>query len=153
MPGAQDLLGGYAANTKNRVELARGVARFFIRTSRVSDLGHGGFLSVPRLTERTVRVRVTWPNGNAAPGAHVCVLYDNTKTYGALENANGIKETDRNGVAVTHVYGNSRVRVFAWQSVDDDKGKRTGTYYSHPAESAANKIPDELTFVLTSAKP
>ena len=109
--------------------------------------------TVPRLTERTVRVRVTWPNGNAAPDTHVCVLYDNTKTYGALENANGIKDTDRNGVAVIHVYGNSRVRVFSWQSVDDDKGKRTGTYYSHPAESAANKIPDELTFVLTSAKP
>src|SRR6266446_10945111 len=38
MPGAQDLLGGYAVNTKNRVELARGVARFFIRTSRVGEI-------------------------------------------------------------------------------------------------------------------
>lgn len=83
--------------------------------------------------------------------------FENTRrqecAYGALENANGIKDTDRNGVAVIHVYGNSRVRVFAWQSVDDDKGKRTGTYYSHPVKSAANKIPDELSFVLTSAKP
>jgi len=38
LPVAQDLLGGHAVNTKNRVELARGVARFFIRTSRVGEI-------------------------------------------------------------------------------------------------------------------
>jgi hypothetical protein len=126
--------------------------------AQVLELGAGQQIkgidfSVPRLTERTVRVRVTWPNGNAAPGAHVCVVYENTKPYGALESANGIKDTDRNGGAVIHVYGSSRVRVFAWQSVEEDKGKRTGTYYSHPVESAASKIPDELNLVPTFPKP
>jgi hypothetical protein len=91
-----------------------------------------------------------WKRG---PDAHVCVLYENTKTYGALENANGIKGTDRNGGTVIYVYGSARVRVFAWRSVDDDKGKRTGTYYRHSVESAASKIADELNLVLTSPKP
>jgi hypothetical protein len=48
---------------------------------------------------------------NRSYDGSVCVVYENTKTYGALEIAHGIKDTDRNGGAVIHVYGSSRVCV------------------------------------------
>ena len=126
--------------------------------ARVLELGAGQQIkgidfNVPRLSERTVRVRTAWPNGEAVSDARICVAYENTKSYESLERANCIQGTGRGGDAVIHVYGRSRVRVFAWQSVDDDKGKRKGTYYSHLVESAASEIPDELNLVLTSAKP
>ncbi len=52
-----------------------------------------------------------------------------------------------------HVYGNSRVRLFAAQLVDNEKEKRTDTYYSHPVEAEASKVPEKLDLVLTSPKP
>jgi hypothetical protein len=128
------------------------------RDAQILELGAGQEIkgidfTVPRLKERAVQVRVTWPNGSAAAGAHICALYENTERYGALENASGIKDTDQNGLAVIRMYGNSRVRVFAEHSVDNAKKERTGTYYSHPVESEASKIPDKINLVLTSPRP
>ena len=109
--------------------------------------------TVPRLAERTIQVRVTWPNGNLAAGAHICAQYEHTQSYGSTGNANSIKDTDQNGVAVIHVYGNSRVRLFAEQSVENAKENRSYSHYSQPIESEADKIPEKLDLVLTSAKP
>jgi hypothetical protein len=108
---------------------------------------------VQRLRERTVQVRVTWPNGNAAAGAHVGVAYEHTKDYESLEGTDTIKDTDQNGLAVIHVYGSSRVRVFAEQFVDNPKKKWWDTRYSRAVESEIAKIPDKIDLVLTSAKP
>jgi hypothetical protein len=125
--------------------------------ARVLDLSEGQVISgidfhVQRLTERTVQVRVTWPNGNAAAGAHVGVAYEHTKDYESLMGTDTIKDTDQNGVAVIHIYGSSRVRVFAEQFVDNPKKKWWDTRYSRPVESEIGKIPDKIDLVLTSAK-
>jgi hypothetical protein len=126
--------------------------------AQVLELGAGQQIrgidfTVPRRTARTVRVRVTWPNGSAEAGAYICVAYEHTKEYESLQYVNGMKATDQNGLAVIHVYGTSRVRVFAEQAVNNDKEQRMDTYYSRPVESVATKVPDELNLVLTSTKP
>jgi hypothetical protein len=108
---------------------------------------------VQRLRERTIQVRVTWPNGNVAAAAHVGIAYEHTKDYESLEGTNTIKDTDKNGFALVHVYGHSRVRVFAEQFVDNAKKKWWDTYYSHPVEAEVGKLPDEVHLVLTSPKP
>jgi len=126
--------------------------------ARVLDLSEGQRMSgidfrVQRLRARDVQVRVTWPDGNVVAGAHVGVAYEHTKDYGFLEGTNTIKDTDQNGLAVIHVYGGSRVRVFAERSVDDPKTKWWDMRYSHPVESEIGKMPDKIDLVLNSAKP
>lgn len=125
--------------------------------AQVLELGAGQQIkaidfTLPHLKERTVRVRVTWSDARVAAGAHICVVYEHTKEYGSPQIANGIKDTDQNGLAVIHVYGNSSVRVFANQFVDDAKWNHASTYYSHPVESEASKLPDEIDMVMTSPK-
>jgi hypothetical protein len=109
--------------------------------------------TVPHLAERMVQVRVTWQNGSGAAGASICVAYEHTKNFGSLSTASRIKDADQNGLGVIHVYGNSRVRLFAAQLVDNEKEKRTDTYYSRPVEAEASKVPEKLDLVLTSPKP
>jgi hypothetical protein len=111
--------------------------------------------TVRRLTERTVQVRVTWPNGSPVAGASLCVAYEHTQEYESLRGAPGYTKTDQNGVGIIHLYGNSRVRLFAEQFVYNAKKawSEQDTYYSHPVESEIDKIPDKMDLVLTSLKP
>jgi hypothetical protein len=92
-------------------------------------------------------VRVKWANGTAAAGAHVCVAYENTDDYEALDGRNCIRDTDQNGLAVIHFYGRSQVRVFAeqYQPWPD-------RFRSQPVQSAADQTPNTINLVLTSAK-
>lgn len=108
---------------------------------------------VQALRQRTVQVRVRWADGKSAPGAHICVAYERTKEYESLEGTNGIGNADQAGDATIHLYGNSRVRVFAEQFVDNPKKKWFDTVYSHPVESQVDKMPDRIDLVLTSEKP
>jgi len=107
---------------------------------------------VRRLTERTVRVRVLWPNGNVVAGARVCVAYEHTKDYEPLKATNCIGDTDEKGTAVVSVYGSTRVRLFAEQFVDNDKKKWWDTFYSPRVEAEADKMPDTVDLVLASPK-
>ena len=135
--------------------------RFYPATSRVEDghifdLSEGQRISgidfkVPYLAERAVRVRVTWPNEQAAGEAYVCVAYEHTEYYEPLQAKQCFMKTDPNGIAVIHVYGNSRVRVFANQLVHKDNA--WSEYRSQPAESEANKAPANINLVLSSQKP
>lgn len=109
--------------------------------------------TVPRLTERTVQVRVTWPNRSPVADAPVCVAYEHTKEYASLAGTNCFTRTDQNGEGVIHLYGNSRVRLFAEQFVHNEKRKWQDTYYSHPVESEARKMPDKVSLALTPPKP
>ena len=108
---------------------------------------------VQALMQRTVQVRVRWPDGKAAAGAHICVAYERTKEYESLESTNGIKDTDQAGGATIHLYGSSRVRVFAEQFVDNPKKKWWDTRYSRRFESDASKMPADVDLVLDSPKP
>ncbi len=106
---------------------------------------------VPHLTEKTVQVRVTLPNGSAVEGAQICIAYEHTEDYEPLEAKHCSKETAQDGLAVIHVYGNARVRVFAQHSVYEDKA--WAECRSHPVESEANKMPAKIDLVLTPLKP
>lgn len=106
---------------------------------------------VPDLAERSIQVRVTMPNGSPVQNASVCIAYEKTGDYEPLEAKNCPRQTDQEGAAAIHVYGNSRVRVFAHQLLYRDKG--WSEYRSQPAESAANKMPTKIDLVLNSQKP
>jgi hypothetical protein len=105
--------------------------------------------TVARLARRTVQARVTWPNGSPSTGASVCVTYVHTKGYESQDCTN-FANTDKNGIARIHLYGNSRVRLFAQQLVDNDKTKWFDTYRSRPVESDASKVADDISLVLSS---
>jgi len=133
-------------------------AALTVADAQVFDLSKGHQVKrvdfkVQALMQRTVQLRVRWPNGKPAAGAHICVAYERTKEYESLESTNGIKDTDQAGGATIHLYGSSRVRVFAEQFVDNPKKKWWDTYYSRRFESEANKMPADVDLVLDSPKP
>jgi hypothetical protein len=105
------------------------------------------------LAERTVQVRVSWPDGSTGVGASVCVAYEHTRQYGSLESTDGTAETDKSGLAVVKLYGSSRVRLFARRFVDKPEGKERDRYYSQPVESEIGKLADRVDLVLTSPRP
>jgi hypothetical protein len=135
--------------------------QFYPSKSRVEDaqsfeLSEGQRITgidfkVPYLAERTVRVRVTWPNEQPVGDAYICVAYEHTEYYEPLQAKQCFMKTEQNGIAVIHVYGRSRVRVFANELVYKDKA--WSEYRSQPAESEANKIPVKIDLVLSSQKP
>jgi hypothetical protein len=126
---------GVRKNKARVLELARG--------QRVEEIN----FRAPLLRERDTDVRVKWANGTVAAGAHVCVAYENTDDYEALDGRNCIRDTDQNGLAVIHFYGRSQVRVFAeqYQPWPD-------RFRSQPVQSAADQTPNTINLVLTSAK-
>ncbi len=133
-------------------------AALTIANAQVFDLSKGQRVTgvdfkVPTLPQRTVQVQVRWANGKPAIGAHICVAYEHTKEYESLESTNGIRDTDQDGKATIHLYGDSRVRVFAEQSVDNPKKEWWDTVYSHRLESEASEVPSEVDLVLGASKP
>lgn len=133
-------------------------AALTIANAQVFDLSKGQRVTgvdfkVRALSQRTVQVRVRWTDGKPAAGAHICVAYEHTKEYESLESTNGIRDTDQDGKATIHLYGDSRVRVFAEQFVDNPKKKWWDTYYSPRFELEASKMPAEIDLVLSSLKP
>lgn len=152
------VVNSYGPNDQSPYDLQYYRSTSDARNAEVLQLGPGQRIQgidfiVPRLAERTVQVQVTWPDGRRAPKAHICVAYEHTENFASLTTASWIKDTDQNGFGVIHLYGRSRVRVFAAQDVDDEKAKRTDTYYSQPVEAAADKVPEDIQLVLTSPKP
>lgn len=129
-----------------------------VEDAQVFDLSKGERLrgvnfKVQALIQRTVQVRVRWADDKPAAGAHICVAYEHTKEYASLEGTNGIIDSGKDGKATIHLYGDSRVRVFAEQFLDNPKKKWWDTFYSHPFESEASNIPAEIDLVLASSKP
>jgi hypothetical protein len=107
---------------------------------------------VPPLAERNTRVRVTWANGTTAPGAHVCVAYENADDYESQFGKHCIKDADQNGLAVIPTYGGSQVRVFAQLSADGDAPWLPDRFRSQPVQYAADQIPNTVTLVLNAAR-
>jgi hypothetical protein len=83
----------------------------------------------------------------------VCVVYEHTRDYGARACTNFIARTDRNGMATIHLFGNSKVRLFTEQYVNNEKTKQMDTYSSNTVESEVGKIPEKIDLVLNSSKP
>ena len=86
-------------------------------------------------------------------GAHICVAYERTKEFGSLEGTNGIKDTDQAGGATIHLYGSSRVRVFAEQFVDNPKKKWWGHVLQPPIRVGGQQDARRRRSVLDSPKP
>jgi len=110
----------------------------------------------PLLAARNTRVHVTWADGTAAAGAHVCVAYEHADDYESLTGRQCIRDADPNGVAVIGTYGGSQVRIFAVQFVDrvdryDQRPFRR--FHSPPVQYAADQVPQTVTLVLGSVKP
>ncbi|HKV23049.1 MAG TPA: hypothetical protein VJN93_00520 [Candidatus Acidoferrum sp.] len=125
------------------------------RNAQVLQLGPGQRIrgidfALPRLAERTVHVQVTRPDGRGAAGVPICVAYEHTENFARLSTASWIKDTDQSGFGIIHVYGNSRVRVFAAQYVENEKTKHNDLYYSLPIEATADKVPENVQLVLAS---
>jgi len=109
---------------------------------------HADFV-LPRLQERKMQVRVTWPDGKAIDGAWVYVAYENTKGFQNLTDAAHVAITDHKGQATFDVFGKSRIRIYAEEAVNDLKGPPfVSSRYSVPAEFEADRVPDELDLVL-----
>jgi hypothetical protein len=147
----------YGPNDQSRYDVQYYRSTSDARNAQILELGPGQRIQgidfvLPRLTERTVHVQVTWPDGRRAAEAPICVAYEHTENFARLSTASWIKDTDQSGFGVIHVYGRSRVRVFAAQYVDNEKTKRTDTYYSQPVEAAADKVPENIQLILTSPK-
>ena len=126
--------------------------------AQVFEIGDGQHVQyaqfvLPRLAQKKMEVRVTWPDGHAIDGAWVFVAYENTKGLEKLIDAAHVAITDHNGQASFAVFGKSRIRIYAEESVNDLKGPPFfSSRYSVPAEFDADKVPDKLDLVLTKEK-
>ena len=56
-------------------------------------------------------------------------------------------------MATIHLFGNSQVRLFTEQYVNNEKTKQMDTYSSNTVESEAGKIPEKIDLVLNASKP
>jgi hypothetical protein len=100
-----------------------------------------------------MEVRVTWPDGRLVDGAWVYVAYENTRGFEDLYRAAHASITDKNGRASLSVFGESRIRIYAEEAVNDLKGPPyISSRYSVPAELEADKVPDKLDLVVTEKK-
>jgi hypothetical protein len=126
--------------------------------AKIIDLSDGQHIRntdfvVPRLQQRKMQVRVTWPNGKAIDGAWVYVAYENTKGFSSPNNASHVAITDHNGQATFSVFGKSRIRIYGEESINDLEGPPfVSSHYSVPAEFDADKVPDKLDIVITIKK-
>jgi hypothetical protein len=110
----------------------------------------GDFVLNP-LPGRKLRARVTWPDGKAAEGAWVYVAYEHTLAYKSLRDAVDFRKADHGGVAELHVFGGSRIRVFAEDVVEDSKTVVGSPRYSAPVEFDTTKLPTDLNLVLSAS--
>jgi hypothetical protein len=109
--------------------------------------------TVRRLPERTVQVRVTWPNGSPVPGATVYFAYEYTAEFDSLTGTARYATANQSGEADVRLFGNSRVRLFAEQDVDNPGKHWPDRSYSHRVEAEVTKLPDKINLMLTSGRP
>jgi hypothetical protein len=125
--------------------------------AQVFEIADGQHISdanfvLPRLAQKQKKMeaRVTWPDGHVIDGAWVFVAYDHTKGFDSPNDASHVAITDHNGQASFSVFGKSRIRIYAEESVNDLKGPPFfSSRYSVPAEFEADKVPDKLDLVVT----
>jgi len=68
-----------------------------------------------------------------------------------LRDAVDFRKADHGGVAELHVFGGSRIRVFAEDVVDDGKTVAGSPRYSAPVEFDTAKLPTDLNLVLSAS--
>ena len=106
--------------------------------------------SVKRLAPQNLQVRVTWPNGQPVDAASVYVAYEDAHGYEPIAYSRHTSTANRDGRANIHVFGNSRIRVWAMYSHWDGTANRSN--FSPALEFAADKLPRHLDLVLSSSE-
>jgi hypothetical protein len=109
--------------------------------------------TVQPLAERTVQVRVTWPNGSPVPGATVYFAYEHTAEFDSLMGTANCATANQRGEADIHLFGNSRVRLFGRQVVGDPREDQSDRHRTPRVEAEVTKLPDKINLVLTSESP
>jgi hypothetical protein len=109
--------------------------------------------TVQPLTEGTVHVRVTWPNGSPVPGATVYVAYEHTADYDSLIGTANYAVANQSGKVDVHLFGNSRVRLFGRREVGDPREERPDRNRTPRVEAEVTRLPDKINLKLTSGSP
>lgn len=100
---------------------------------------------VTPLVERTLRIRVAWPNGGQIGEEFFCIVYEEGREY-THRQCGGI-ESD--GTAELPVFGDGPVRVFAYAVVN----RNEELHYSRAVELEPAKLPRMLDLTITSSDP
>ncbi len=98
-----------------------------------------------RLRRRNLQVRVVWPTGQPVAGADVFLVYEHTVWYKQPYGWPQYWTTDRDGFAEVHVFGDSRVRL--WAATNLPGAVPDPNRYSAPIELEGAKLPRRLEMV------
>ena len=104
------------------------------------------------LVRRDLHVRVTQPNGEPLAGAHIPIAHEHTHSFENLSYVSNHWATDADGNAYVHVFGDSRIRVWA----EFSRLSADGAYvyqYSPVVEIEGRKLPGRLDLVVSAAEP
>jgi hypothetical protein len=102
-----------------------------------------------RLAKRTLQVRVAWPDGRPMDGAQIHVVYEHSASWGL--RADEPQSTDGAGIARIHIFGDSRVRL--WARHFHHRGDTSTAEYSAAVELEAARLPPTLDLVASSSEP
>ena len=100
---------------------------------------------VRQLVERTLQVRARWADGRPLDRGEIHIAYEHTGSWEALVSAPRYWNTDGNGNAEIHVFGDSRVRIFAVGFVGEELSPR----YSAVVEMETAKLGSGLDLVVS----
>jgi hypothetical protein len=100
---------------------------------------------VKPLVERTLPIRVEWPNGRPINDGFFCIIYG----QGREETHPQCGGTESDGTAKLPLFGDGPIRVFAYGYVDKDQ--QLPARYSKAVELEGFSLPRNLKLVVTSA--
>ena len=94
---------------------------------------------------------MTQTNGEPVAGAHVEIAYEHTYLFENLAHVSGQWVTDPAGNAIVHVFGDSRIRIWAeWSQPSQDSLPKQS--YSPVVQIEGSKLPTRLDLVLSSSE-
>jgi hypothetical protein len=100
---------------------------------------------VRQLVERTLQVRARWADGRPLDRGEIHIAYEHTGSWKDLITAPRCCSTDGIGAAEIHVFGDSRVRIFAVGFVGEELSPR----YSAVVEMETAKLGSGLDLVVS----
>jgi hypothetical protein len=151
-----------AANLEGPTDDSPYAPRFYPSASQRSgafafDLAEGQHIkgidiALTPLVRRNLHVRVTQPNGEPLAGAHIQIAHEHTDSYQYLTYVSSRWVTDPHGNAYVHVFGDSRIRVWA-ESSQPSPDSLPKSVYSPVVEIEGSKLPTRLDLVVSSSEP
>jgi hypothetical protein len=109
-------------------------------------------ITLTPLVRRNFHVRVTQPNGEPLAGAHIQIAHEHTDSHQNLTSVSSHWVTDPAGNAYVHVFGDSRIRVWA-ESSQPSVDSLPKSVYSPVVEIEGSRLPTRLDLVVSSSEP